>query len=605
MAVNAEIPRQANYDDSGETAELDQTVASGPLSWLHRLAPARLTSRIILINFVGLVILVGGILYFNQSRESLIDARVESLMTQGRIMGAAVSSSAAVDTGRIVLDYDKLIEQQLGEDAAVDLDELRNLEFLIKPEQAGPVLRRLVKSTNTRARIYDREGLLVVDSQYFYGRGEILRIDLPPLDKPSANFLSRWWSGLNDWMFANNYPLQKEYGLENGKEFPEVTAALNGASVSIVRVNQANEIIVSVAIPVQRFRAVLGSLVLSTQGGEIDQVLRNERRIVIFTFLVAALVAVLLSVSLAGHIAEPIRRLAASAERVRRGVNNRVEIPDFSSRRDEVGHLSGALRDMTNSLYNRIDSIEAFAADVAHELKNPLTSLRSAVETFDYAKTEEQRRRLVEIVTADVMRLDRLISDISDASRLDAELARAKAEPVDLAELLDMVTGIHNEVCKPDVAACMLKVEPPPAGVTQAKPYLVLGHDTRLGQVARNLIDNAVSFSPGDKTVEVILRRGQRTIEFRVEDCGPGIDPADTEKIFERFYTDRPEGSFGKNSGLGLSITKQIVEAYGGKIYATNRHSEPDDTGQRPVLGARFTVRLPALPAGWRPPKDD
>ena len=605
MAVNAETEHRADYDDTGE---LDQVSAGGPLSWLHRLAPARLTSRIILINFVGLAILVGGILYFNQSRESLIDARVESLTTQGRIMAAAVASSASIDTGRIVIDPDKLLEQQLGEDAPIDLEELRNLEFLIRPEQAGPVLRRLVKSTNTRARIYDREGLLVVDSRYFYGRGEILRIDLPPLNQPEENFATRWWNEINEWLFANNYPLQKEYGLENGKEFPEVTASLNGASVSIVRVNRANEIIVSVAIPVQRFRAVLGSLVLSTKGGEIDQVLRNERRIVFFTFLVAGLVAVLLSVSLAGHIAEPIRRLAASAERVRRGVNNRVEIPDFSSRRDEVGHLSGALRDMTTTLYNRIDSIEAFAADVSHELKNPLTSLRSAVETFEYAKTDEQRARLVEIVTADVKRLDRLITDISDASRLDAELAKAKAEPVNMAELLETVTGIHNEVRKPQLAGCTLQIDPVPAGANLAvhdKPFLVLGHDTRLGQVARNLIDNAVSFSPENGEVQVYLRRGQRTIEFRIEDSGPGVDPADADRIFERFYTDRPEGSFGKNSGLGLSITKQIVEAYGGKIAATNRFGEPDIDGIRPVLGARFTVRLPALPAGWKPSNDD
>jgi two-component system sensor histidine kinase ChvG len=605
MAVNAETGHRTDYEDNGE---LDQATAGGPLSWLHRLAPARLTSRIILINFVGLLILVAGILYFNQSRESLIDARVESLTTQGRIMAAAVASSATIDTGRIIIDPDRLLEQQLGEDAAVDLEELRNLEFLIRPEQAGPVLRRLVKSTDTRARIYDREGLLVVDSRYFYGRGEILRIDLPPLNQPGENFVVRWWNAVNDWLFGNNYPQQKEYGLENGKEFPEVTAALNGASVSVVRVNQTNEIIVSVAIPVQRFRAVLGALVLSTKGGEIDHVLHNERRIVFFTFLVAGLVAVLLSVSLAGHIAEPIRRLAASAERVRRGVNNRVEIPDFSSRRDEVGHLSGALRDMTNSLYNRIDSIEAFAADVAHELKNPLTSLRSAVETFDYAKTDEQRRRLVQIVTDDVKRLDRLITDISDASRLDAELARAKAVPVDLAELLHGVTDIHNEVGKPGTARCNMHIEPLPTGASAAikeHPFRVLGHDTRLGQVARNLIDNAASFSPEGGEVNVYLRRGQRTIEFRVEDSGPGIDPDAAERIFERFYTDRPEGSFGKNSGLGLSITKQIVEAYGGRIYATNRLGEPDEDGERPVLGARFTVRLPALPVGWRPPKDD
>ena len=369
MVANIDTELQPARKRGRQSVTDDEKVSRGPFYWLGRLAPARLTSRIILINFVGLVILVAGILYFNQSRESLIDARVESLMTQGRIMAAAVSSSATIDTGRIIIDPDKLLEQQLGEDDAVDLDALRNLEFLIRPEQAGPVLRRLVRTTDTRARIYDREGLLVVDSRYFYGRGDILRVDLPPIDQPGESFIATWWHAVNDWLFANDYPIQKEYGLEYGKEFAEVTASLNGASVSVVRVNQTNEIIVSVAVPIQRFRAVLGSLVLSTKGGEIDEVLRNERRIVFFTFLIAGLVAVLLSVALASHIAEPIRRLSASAEGVRRGVNNRVEIPDFSSRRDEVGHLSGSLRDMTSSLYNRIEAIEAFAADVAHELK--------------------------------------------------------------------------------------------------------------------------------------------------------------------------------------------------------------------------------------------
>ena len=596
MVANVDMDAQSARQDGKRGKASDGPPSRGPFYWLGRLGPARLTSRIVLINIVGLVILVGGILYFNQSRESLIDARVESLMTQGRIMAAAVASSATIDTGRMVIDPDRLLEQKPGEDNAIDLETLRNLEFLIRPEQAGPILRRLVRSTDTRARIYDRDGLLAVDSRYFYGRGDILRIDLPPIDQPGEPVLTKWWHAFNDWLFANDYPVQKEYGLENGKDFAEVTASLNGASVSVVRVNQGNEIIVSVAVPIQRFRAVLGSLVLSTKGGEIDEVLRNERSIVFFTFLIAGLVAVLLSVALASHIAEPIRRLSASAERVRRGVNNRVEIPDFSSRRDEVGHLSGSLRDMTDSLYNRIDAIEAFAADVAHELKNPLTSLRSAVETFDYAKTPEQRESLVEIVKDDVKRLDRLITDISDASRLDAELVRAQAEPVDQAQLLETFAAINNEIGDDRRPKVELTIIPPAAGIPAEQAFLVNGHDTRLGQVARNLIDNAVSFSPAGSTVHITLKRENGMVEYQVADAGPGIPEDNMEKIFQRFYTDRPEGSFGKNSGLGLSISKQIVEAYRGHLRAANRYEE-DDKGDEPgkIIGATFSVSIPAL----------
>ncbi len=493
MVAGVDISERGEVEET-EAAQSDAAIgAIGPFSWLHRLAPTRLTSRIIIINFAGLIILVGGILYFNQSRQSLIDARVQSLMTQARIMSAAVAAAATVDTGQIIVDPEKLLELQLNK--AQDNEEPRSYDFLINPERSGPVLRRLAASTDTRARIFDRDGMLVVDSRYLYGRGEILRFDLPPPNlQPRKNWVRSAMEWVYDLFFAHHYPLQKDYGFDNGKDFPEVTAALNGASVSVVRVNDKNEIIVSVAVPIQRFRAVLGALVLSTKGGEIDKVLRNERRIVLLTFAVAGLVTILLAIALAGHIAEPIRRLAAAAERVRRGVNNRVEIPDFAYRRDEIGHLSGALRDMTQALYKRIDAIEAFAADVAHELKNPLTSLRSAVETFRYARTDEQRERLVQIINDDVRRLDRLISDISDASRLDAELARARARPVDLAQLLTAVVELGNETGAVGNVRVVLKEATPPHGIALTEAFMVLGHDNRLGQVARNLVDNARFF---------------------------------------------------------------------------------------------------------------
>jgi two-component system, OmpR family, sensor histidine kinase ChvG len=597
MVANVEMRERVEQDDSTAAGESGQ-FAYDRSRWLARLTPARLTSRIVLLNIAGLIILVFGILYFNQFRQGLIDARVQSLLTQGQIVAAALASAASVDTDSIVIDPDRLMEQR----PSPPLDELSGLDFPINPERAGPVLRRLLSTADIRGRIYDRDGLLVVDSRGLYSRGDIVQSELPPLSSRNDYFALGLWRRFNNWLFRNDYPRQSEYGLENGRDFPEVTAALNGASVSIVRVNDQNEIIVSVAVPIQRFRAVLGALVLSTRGGEIDKVLRGERKIVLFTFLVAVLVTMLLSILLAGTIAEPIRRLSAAAERVRRGVNNRVEIPDFTSRRDEIGHLSGSLRDMTNALYNRIDAIEAFAADVSHELKNPLTSLRSAVETLPYAKTPEQRERLTAIVKDDVKRLDRLITDIADASRLDAELARAKNHPVDIRRLLDTVISLANETRAPGSTEIRLELAPLPKGIEEKIAYRVLGHDNRLGQVVRNLVDNARSFTRPATEVHVRLRRTRRDVEIRVEDEGPGIRPENLDKIFDRFYTDRPEGYFGKNSGLGLSISKQIVEAHRGRLWAENRYGPQAGTsGERPVKGAVFIVRIPALAADWEP----
>ncbi len=266
------------------------------------------------------------------------------------------------------------------------------------------------------------------------------------------------------------------------------------------------------------------------------------------------------------------------------------KFPDFTRRRDEIGHLSGTLRDMTNALYSRIEGIESFAADVAHELKNPLTSLRSAVETLPVARTEESRARLLNVIQHDVKRLDRLISDISDASRLDAELQRQEAAPVDLAKLLNTLVAVANEVKRDDGVKVTLKLE---GGGVRA--FQVPGHDSRLGQVVDNLIENARSFSPPGGTVRVTCRRSKSNVEIFVDDDGPGVRPDVVEKIFERFYTDRPHQGFGQNSGLGLSISKQIVEAHGGAIWVENRLGAADADGAPAVLGARFIVRLPAM----------
>jgi two-component system, OmpR family, sensor histidine kinase ChvG len=549
-----------------------------------------LTRRIVFLNVAGLLALSIGITFLSQFRAGLIDARIQSLLVQGQIIAGAIAASATVETdSSITIDPDKLLDLHPGESYGPSEDALYGIDFPINPERVAPVLRRLVSPTKTRARIYDRDGVLLVDSRSLFGRGDVLRFDLPAPNAEKPGLIERAFIAARRWLGRGDLPLYHELGPANGRGYPEVAQALNGQNASMVRINDRGDVIVSVAVPVQRFRAVRGALMLSTQGADIDDMVEAERLAILKVFIVAAGVMVVLSILLAGTIAEPVRRLADAAESVRRRIRSRVEIPDFTRRRDEIGHLSGTLRDMTNALYSRIEAIESFAADVAHELKNPLTSLRSAVETLPVAKTDESRARLLSIIQHDVKRLDRLISDISDASRLDAELQRQEAAPVDFSKLLSTLVAVANEVKRDDGVRVTLRFE---GG--GARAFQVPGRDSRLGQVVDNLIENARSFSPPGSAVRVTCRRLKGSVEIFVDDDGPGVRPDAVEKVFERFYTDRPQHGFGQNSGLGLSISKQIVDAHGGAIWVENRVGPPGADAMPTVAGARFIVRLPA-----------
>ncbi|WP_352825465.1 sensor histidine kinase [Mesorhizobium sp. M0757] len=549
-----------------------------------------LTRRILFLNLAGLAVLVTGILYLNTFRDGLIDARVESLMTQGEIIAGAIAASATVETDSISIDPEKLLELQAGESLGPGSDQLDNLDFPINPERVAPVLRRLISPTRTRARIYDRDANLLLDSRHLYSRGQILRYDLPPVEDEQPDMLERVQKFVFDFFRNKDLPVYHEQPGGNGAAFPEVVKALTGSPSTIVRVSEQGEQIVSVAVPIQRFRAVLGVLMLSTEGGDIDKIVAAERKAILRVFGIAALVTAILSMLLASTIANPLRRLSAAAVRVRRGVKSREEIPDFSDRQDEIGNLSVAVRDMTNALYARIEAIESFAADVSHELKNPLTSLRSAVETLPLAKNDNSRGRLMEIIQHDVRRLDRLITDISDASRLDAELAREDAATVDLKKFITDLVAVSREATRNKKAVEIeFKAAKLPQGV---KGYFVTGHDLRIGQVITNLIENARSFVPEDHGhIAISLARTGKVNIVTVDDNGPGIRADAIDRIFERFYTDRPAGeAFGQNSGLGLSISRQIVEAHGGTLTAENiPGTKPGD-----IKGARFVVTLPA-----------
>jgi two-component system sensor histidine kinase ChvG len=523
-----------------------------------------LTRRILAVNVLALALLAGGFLYLGKYEASLIGQQIEALKTQGKIFAAALSEGAVLDS--------------VGEG-----------EILL-PDLARQMMRRLVEPTHTRTRLFDIHGRLVADSRVLRGSGDAVQVhELPPLESegPILDFADR----IYDWIVAHlpqraDYPPYRKAASTGAANYPEVEQALAGKTRSAVRSDrQSGELVISVAVPVHRYKQQLGAVMLSTGSREIEQELRKVRLEILRITGLTLVVTVLMSFFLAATIARPIRRLAAAAERAR-GRRARVEIPDFTSRRDEIGDLSGALREMTDALWQQMSAVESFAADVAHEIKNPLSSLRSAVETAKRIEDPAKQRRLMAIILDDVERLDRLITDISDASRLEAELSRHEVEPVDIGEMLAALVDVYQ------------------ATETESSPRLVLdlpsrdaslvvpGIETRLSQVFRNVISNAQSFSPPGGEIRLTARRDGRAVLVTVDDRGPGIPEDKLTAIFDRFYSERPAGEkFGTHSGLGLSISKQIVEAHRGTIRAENRR---DASGA--VSGARFAIRLPTSP---------
>ena len=534
----------------------------------HRSVQARrrllspLTLRVLAINLLALAILVGGLLFLGQYRESLFEAKVAALSTNGAIIAGA-----------------------LGEGAVGGPPE----SIALHVEIATDFVRRLSQLTDTRVRLFDESSVLVVDSRVLLsGDREVrARMLVPPVDE---GYLSSVVGQVSDFFsellpFGRALPLYREPARAVAGDFPEVVRALEGEADSAQRRTADGRIMVTVALPVQRFKKILGALLLSVSGEDIEAGVREVRLAILQVFVLAFAITVMLSIYLAATIARPIRRLAEVADIVRRGPTRRVQIPDFTSRRDEIGELSGALGDMTAALYDRIEAIEAFAADVAHEVRNPITSIRSAVELLAQGGDSERQFKLTAIIQEDVARLDRLIGDIADASRVDAELARAEVGPVNLTELIRTLVGIQRETGSGQ--APQIDVD-----VGNDVALVVEGIEGRLGQVMRNLLANAVTFSPPEGRIQIRVSRADGKARITVEDDGPGIPDDMCEAIFERFYTERPESeAFGAHSGLGLSISRQIVAAHGGSIQAENRRNE---SGK--IIGARFIVDLP-LPA--------
>ena len=537
------------------------TAASAAPALPRRRRRSSLTRRILTLNLLALAIPVAGLLYLDQYRNSLVQQQLDLMATEAELFSGALAASGVV-TG------------PAGDERLL-------------PETTRSTVRRLVDVSKTRARLFDQDGTLIADSSRLIGPGGQVEIEmLPPPENDTllVSLITRLYDSVVSLIPRGKpLPLYQERAQQRAADYPEALQALDGEPASALRVDHGGDLMLSVAVPVQRYRQVLGTLMLSVGGDSIDVAVRDVRLNILKVFGVAFAITVLLSLYLAGTIARPLHRLAEAADRVRRGQGRQTEIPDFTRRGDEIGDLSGALREMTEALWTRMDAIEHFAADVAHEIKNPLSSLRSAVETVARIEDPERQRRLMAIILDDVQRLDRLITDISDASRVDAEMSRMEKEPVDIARMLRTLAEIHEQTAMPDGPRLVVDA---PGG----RALMVAANESRLVQVLRNLLANAMSFSPPRGSITLFARREGRRIRLSVADQGPGIPPDKLDAIFDRFYTERPAGEkFGTHSGLGLSISRQIVEAHGGRLFAENL-TDPDGS----IRGARFTLLLPA-----------
>jgi len=572
-----------------------------------------LTRRVLAVNLLAIFLLLGGLLYLGEYRRSLIRTELDSLMVQAEVISGALGLGAVAVVGA-----------QGDEELMATQTEL--------------LLRRMVVAIDTRARLFTDDGDLMVDSRDLIRESGM--VDVEPLPEP--NLVQRWsdalldtYDRIVDWLPPRIQRMEyREPAVQTAGDYFEVAAALRGEPGTAVRTTSDRRRILSVAVPVQRYRQVVGALMLSRDDGTIEAGVRALRVNILRITGVALLVTVALSLYLAGTITRPVRILALAADRVRRGQGRQGStrrlrkrrgideedeaedpkqsplaiIPDFTDRGDEIGDLSASLREMTDALWKRMDAIERFAADVSHELKNPLSSMRSAIETLTLVKDEDRQKKLLAIIVDDIHRLDRLITDISDASRLDSELSRAASGQFDLCGLLSTLQDMYN--APGDGPQVRLLPADPSAGPSEgdgtegsglSETIIIDGVADRLVQVFQNLIGNAISFSPPDGHIDiaVVPDRDGRWVTVTVEDEGPGIPSQSLESIFERFYSERPQQEkFGTHSGLGLSISKQIVEAHGGTIRAENRHdgagAEPRDTAEATAsTGARFVIRLP------------
>ena len=533
--------------------------------------------RILAVNVMALAILVGGLLYLGNYQDRIIATELKEMSSQARIVASAVAENA------IVIDNSN--------------------QSILSPLLARMMVRRLAETTENRTRLFSATETLLADSRNLLaGKSSGIQVeDLPAVgDVPvswGARAIAAVFNVFDLIHERQAYPLYGEQALQRAGHYDVTARALKGEKAMQVWSLARGGLILAVAVPVEHAHRILGAVMMSRSDASIDHAIYAVRINILQIFFITLGVTILLSLYLARGIARPIRQLAQAAEILRRGQSNTMgvsgianllrdeAIPDMTARHDEIGDLSGALRALTTALARRISDIENFAADIAHELKNPLTSLRSAVETVERLQDPAAREKLMAIIRDDIDRMTRLITDISSASRLDAELGRAELQPVDIGANLAQMEVYYRVNDGKDGQQPRVVLQATGEGLR------VMGVRGRLVQVFQNLLDNALSFSPPDKPVTLSATRIGAGIQVTVEDFGPGIPENKREAIFDRFYTERPKAEkFGTHSGLGLSISKQIIEAHRGRIWAENRK---DAAGN--ILGAKFVILLPAI----------
>ena len=529
-------------------------------SWVN-LRNSPIARKIITFNLIAMILLVAGVLYLNPSRDNLAFQRANGLVNEAELIADVLEARMPVAAPVNMITGD-------GIDVARTLEEM---------DLRGGIV----------VSVYDQAGTLIATATGATGGVEIDGLE----QESSATFvtdsLGKVWGAVRSIINTGQLPTEaQDFHTLTDEDRAEVLE--NGAAVETLSGLNTGTVFVVTTLIKQNALPV-GFVSISSAAGELDELVRREREQVLRLFLVGILVSIGLSLVLASTIANPLADLAAAAElgrdkNARKMSPTRVRIPDLTGRPDEIGRLSVALRGMVQALYERIEGNEQFAADVAHEIKNPLASLRSAVGTMRVAKRDDQREKLLEVIEHDVRRLDRLVSDISNASRLDSELVKEEEEAFDLLKMMRNI----NEFLGRDAEEKGIEFI---ADLPDA-PIMVMGLEGRLAQVFVNLITNAISFCEDGDAIRVWARARENRVLIVVEDTGPGIPDEALTKVFKRFYSERPEQQFGNNSGLGLAISKQIVEAHGGVIWAENiRPTEADMTSD--PLGARFVVGLP------------